>query len=126
MKQCPKNHLCLHVENEVDPICYCPLGFFKHDRECIDLRKPLFKEQDNLYNAIKPFILQRFGCEQDYTIDKNNEIKCSCLSGYEMNDNTNNTRCVRKFNPTDCSCSDNQICIQIGEKSKCICKPGEY
>jgi len=121
-KKCPKNQLCMHVENEVNPICYCPKGSFKDDStgECIDIRKSKLASKQSPYGQINPFILQKHNCQQDYLID-GDQVKCTCLPGYEMN---SNDKCEATFNTEGCGCKKNQVCIEQNEKKQCVCKPG--
>lgn len=123
-KKCPENQRCMHVENEVNPICYCPHGFFKRNDqgECIDNRKAQPNELRNAYDQTNPFMLQKHGCEQDYVIE-NDKVTCSCLPGYSLSENG---QCKSTFDADGCGCNDNQICIQQDGKKKCICKAGFF
>lgn len=123
-KKCPKNQHCLHVENEVNPICYCPIGTYQKsgpESECIDSRKKPRLTGEEKGPEIDPFVLQYYGCEQDYSVDKDAKVTCKCLPGYRS---TTNKRCEPDFDTKSCNCKKNEICIQKDDTVECVCKPG--
>lgn len=128
-KKCPNNMLCLHEENEVNPICYCPQGFFRdiHD-ECVDYRHhPRSFGELVLGSEISPFVLQKHNCEQDYEINGEGRITCKCLPGYQLQENG---RCRATFETSSCDCNKNEHCIKQEKDGKeqleCVCKAGKH
>lgn len=129
-KKCEKNQRCLHVENEVQPICYCPPGFYRRDQdgECVDDRHLPLRFGERPYGAeINPFVLQKHNCQQDYQIEEDGRITCQCLPGYQLGDNG---ECRATFQLNSCNCNDNEICVKRlntkGEESfECTCKAGK-
>ena len=129
-KKCKKNQLCMHVEDEVDPICYCPQGFFKRDidGECVDNRHlPLSFGQLPFGSEVSPFVLQKHNCQQDYKIDDNGKITCACLPGYQE---IENGKCRETFPLSSCKCNENEICVKRlddknQEQFECVCKAGK-
>lgn len=121
---CKNNMICLHVEGKMSPECICPPGLKDNGRsECVDIRDP-----EKIYENIDPFILQKHGCDQFYSLE-NNKVVCSCLPGYRRDPVKN--QCVLTFVPDikTCDCNENQHCIKSvtkekGELYKCVCKAG--
>lgn len=128
-KKCPENQLCLHVENEVEPTCYCPLGFYESDitHKCTDYRHyPRRFGELELGSEISPFVLQKHNCQQDYEIDGEGRITCKCLPGYQQ---LENGRCRETFELSRCDCNGNELCVKREKDGKeqfeCVCKAGK-
>lgn len=128
-KKCKNNQRCLHVEDDVNPVCYCPMGFYNdNDGKCVDNRNLPLQGNDRRYGSeINPFVLQQHNCTHDYIIHDDGQITCTCLPGYQEFEKG---KCRETFSLSSCDCNDNEICVKRlndggKETFECVCKAGE-